>query len=866
MIRQLDFQERVMTALDWYLATLKVKRSEARDVEKIAANNPTANITIPDFPHETFKELKSQGKLPASRADKPFSPRIDGCGRHVPNITLKVPTGGGKTWMAVNAVSKIMGQYLGTNNGFVLWIVPNEAIYSQTLKNLKNRDHPYRQALDRTAAGRVKILEKTSQLHANDIESNLCVMLLMLQSSNRQNKESLKMFQERGDVHGFFPAEGAAAEHKNLIDTVRNLDAYDDAFPLVKDTLGNVLRFIRPVVVVDEGQKATSELAHKTLMGFNPCFMLELTATPKDVKKRKNDPDSVDRYANLLVEVTGRELDQEGMIKMPLTLDPRQGGDWRATLGAGVSKLAEIGTAANTYLADTDRYIRPIMLVQVERTGKDQRNAGHIHAEDARDWLLANGFDEAEIAIKTSEKNDLSNPENQDLMARTNRIRVIITKSALQEGWDCPFAYVLCSLSASSNMSAMTQLIGRILRQPYATKTGVALLDECHVVTHHARTGTVVESIKKGLEQDGLGDLAIEVNTSDATAMQNVVRKLSRRPQFADDQIYLPKVLCVDGDGLRDLDYETDIISRLDWDGFDPIEIANRLEPSMKPPEQQLQKIAISEEGEQIITSEVTAKNPELFTFDLVKAVRLVSDIVPNPFIAREIIGKYIDNLKAKGFDDEHLGRLWALLIEELRKGLDIARTEKAENMFKAALEAGDIQFRLRVDGQNWRMPDEIETHEPTQAPQLVNSAGSLIQLSLFEPVYRKEMNSDEQEVAVHLDEVATIKWWHRNVARSQYAMQGWKKQRIYPDFIFLAHPKNDEKRLVVLETKGDHLSGNLDTEYKRAVLEVLTNNFDWDTTQPAGQLQLVQDDGRTVVCELVLMNEMSTNLPPLYN
>ena len=107
------------------------------------------------------------------------------------------------------------------------------------------------------------------------------------------------------------------------------------------------------------------------------------------------------RYANLLVEVTGGELDREGMIKMPLNLEPRQGTDWRATLNAALTKLKALHP-------DTNRYIRPIMLVQVERTGKDQKESGRIHAEDVRDWLLTAGFDEAEIAIKAAERNDLN--------------------------------------------------------------------------------------------------------------------------------------------------------------------------------------------------------------------------------------------------------------------------------------------------------------------------------------------------------------------------------------------------------------------------------------------------------------------------
>ena len=136
----------------------------------------------------------------------------------------------------------------------------------------------------------------------------------------------------------------------------------------------------------------------------------------------------------------GQELHAEEMIKMPLNLDPRQGTDWRATMNAALGKLKELDLAAEKYRGETGRYIRPIMLVQVERTGKDQRDGAHIHANDVRDWLLQSGFDGAEVAVKTAEQNDLSQPENLDRLSPTNRVRVIITKAALQEGWNCPFA------------------------------------------------------------------------------------------------------------------------------------------------------------------------------------------------------------------------------------------------------------------------------------------------------------------------------------------------------------------------------------------------------------------------------------------
>ena len=861
MFRQLDYQDRALVALDAYIDALKEKKARSDRIVALAAQEPDLDLAIPDFAKKAWETLKRKGQLPASRATKCFSPRHDGCGRPVPNAVLKVPTGGGKTWLAVCGVSHIMGRYLDRNTGFVLWIVPNEAIYSQTLRSLRDRQHPYRQALDRAAAGRVRVMEKTDHLDARDVEKNLCVMLLMLQSATRETQDYLKMFQDRGDVHGFFPPEGEQQAHAAVLERTPNLTAYTGMFPMVKDSLGNALRIIRPVVVLDEGHRAISDLAFRTLYGFNPYFVLELTATPKDVQPRGGQKPRPGRYANVLVEVTGRELDREGMIKMPLTLDPRQGTDWRATLNAACEKLHALDEEAKIFRADTNRYIRPIMLVQVERTGADQRESGHIHAEDVRDWFLTAGFDEAEIAIKTAERNDLNQPENQDLLSPTNRVRAIITKQALQEGWDCPFAYVLCALAASKNRQALTQLVGRILRQPGAMKTSREALDECHVVTHHAETQSAMKAIKAGLEQDGLGDLVVEVSQEGNGGLETGTRRIDRRPTFASTEIYLPKVMTVVGREVRELDYETDVLSRIDWRGFDPKDIADSIPENAQAAESQLHRIWLAENGEEFLVEERLAQNDEILAFDSVHTVRMILDIVPNPFVGQEIVSRLVDRLARRGFDERKLGQLSGLIVEVLRIQLEKERNARAEAIFRHEVAAGTIQFRLRLDGRDWRMPVHIETSEPEDARRLRNKSDEPLQKSLFMPVYENEFNRDERDVAVYLDGEEALAWWHRNVARRQYGIQGWKKGKIYPDFIFAVDTEGSVGRITILETKGDHLD-NLDTEYKRSLLSFLSENFAWDDSIPAGELELVKKNGETVQCALILMSEWKANLP----
>jgi type III restriction enzyme len=617
---------------------------------------------------------------------------------------------------------------------------------------------------------------------------------------------------------------------------------------------------------MDEGHKAVSELAFSTLYGFNPCFVLELTATPKDVAPTTGRNPRQARYSNVLVDVKGLDLDREGMIKMPLNLDPRAGTDWHGTLGAALNRLRELDGAALALQAESDRYIRPILLVQVERTGSDQRDGNHIHALDAKEWLMnMGGLDEAEIAVKTADTNDLAAPENLDLHSPMNRVRVIITKQALQEGWDCPFAYVLCALAASANLSAMTQLVGRILRQPNASKTGVPLLDESYVITHHANTADVVAAIKKGLEEDGMGDLVKEIRTGDSAGTVSGPRTVIRRSRFSNTRIYLPQVLFVDGGVVRELRYEEDILSALDWQVLDLASLVAKIPDNVTSAERQMRRIRLADSGSERIIAEVAGISQENVVFDAAYAVRMVSDIVPNAWWSREIVGQLVTGLEARGFDRNIMSRLSGLIVEELRAWLEGQRNLKAEALFREEVAAGRIQFRLRADGRNWELPVTAETFEPEGADQLVGRDGGPLEKSLFSPIYKGDFsNQDERDIAVYLDGDKALKWWHRNVARSHYALQGWRREKVYPDFIFAVGQGVQDNKIVVLEMKGKHLAGNDDTEYKKAVLSLMSNAFSDESLMHVGELELIQNGSSTVECDLVLFPEWKSRLPVL--
>lgn len=861
-----DFQQNVLDKLDLYLDELVEQYGNYIKVANLKKENPDVDIPLPDFTETAWTKLRGTKTLPAVRSKIPFSPRKDGVGRPVPAVSLKIPTGGGKTLLAANAVSRIMGKWVHRNSGFVLWIVPNEAIYTQTKKALINREHPYRQQLDKAAAGRVKILEKTDALNKRDVASHLCIMLLMLQSANRETQETLRMFRDRGNVHGFFPSEDDFMAHHAVLNEVPNLDVYGNVESLgavVKDSLGNVLRFIRPVVVLDEGHKGYSPLALKTLYGFNPCFVLELSATPKDRPK-----DIPPMFSNWLVDVRGKELDKDDMIKLPINVTVRGGDDWRDCLRESYERLNSLQTEAERLKSEADRYIRPICLVQVERTGKDQRDSGFIHADQVRKYLLMLGVTEQAIAIKTSEKNELKDPENIELLSPTCQVRFIITKQALQEGWDCPFAYVLCSLAPAANKSAMTQLVGRILRQPDTERTNIAALDECYVICHHATTKEIINTIKTGLEQDGMADLSDQIreqNGGDGVKPPES-RKLLRRDAFKETKIFLPEIKWIDGAAVRPLDYEQDILFRLPWEKIRPDDgFIERLKNATKTPDTRMVKIDLKDEPterEFIETADVSIR-PNNETFDPVYAVRSVSDIIPNPWVAREVVAEAVKLLASQGMDNDALGVREAHIIEELRKFLLDERDKLAEILFKSEVEEGRIQFRLRTDGRNWKMPEFIETDRVSESRQLYRPDGKITEKSLFSPVYQDDFNDYEEKVACYLDGQQAITWWHRNIAKRHYSLQGWRKQRVYPDFIFAMTSDGDKQRLMIVETKGNQLE-NPDSAYKQKLLNLCTSIFSWENVTAVGELELVYNSDTTVKCDLVYQEHWETDLAGL--
>jgi len=790
-----QYQEKVLKEVKDYLSSLSVFKAKYDGA--MAIDSEIARDY--DFPKRAWE--KSTGKFI-------YHHKTNGLGQPLPDIYLKVPTGGGKTILACHSIDLIQKIYLKKQTGLVLWIVPSTQIYRQTILALKDRDHPYRQALDMSSGGRVLIKEKTELFNRLDVEENLVILILMLPSANRQNKETLKVFRDSGGFTDFFPREDDFEGHKQLKALIPNLDCFTTNYEVfgtqIKTSLGNTLKIIKPLVVIDEGHRAYGELARNTVRNFNPSFILELSATPPP-------------NCNELVKITGRELHEEEMIKLDIHLTNKTSLDWQDTLLASYEKRNELEKRAKEYEQNTGEYIRPICLIQVERTGKDQRDSGFIHAEEAKAYLIKQcNIPESHIAIKSSEKDDI---EGIDLFGSNCDIRYIITKQALQEGWDCSFAYILTILTNPKSATGITQLVGRILRQPFVRKTKIKELDECYVYTFRQNASTLVREIKSGLEGEGLGDIAGRIVNDDETTGNSDLKDIEMRyrPGFKkfEGKIYLPKFVIQEKESWRDLNFDMDILSQINWENISIEELENLSLQKIKNNEQEIVLGLSNEEQELLVETGRAEKTGEL-EIDEVFLTRQITEIIPNPWICYQIGEKAINMLLRK-YDRETVASNFIFVIEELKKILEKERNHLCEKVFHNFIESKKLCFFLVTDIGGFVLPSRIKVKSNKQ---LIRNDNTPIQKSLFDYVPEEYINDLEKSVAICLDEHEKLLWWYRNMSRQDYHIQGWKRNKIYPDFIaadFMENSKDDYQTVYVLETKGIHLK-NEDTNYKQDV------------------------------------------------
>ena len=777
-------------------------------------------------------------------------PRYNNAIDCVPHICMKVPTGGGKTFMACASIRRIFDAMPISKPQVVVWLVPSDSILTQTIRTLSDVNHPYRQRLDQDFAGRVGVYTKEMLLNGQNFSPDtvremltVCIMSYSSLRINSRNRDVRKVYQENGNLFRF--AEYFKDDEALLADT--------------PDTaLIQVLRHLEPVVVVDESHNAGSDLSVEMLNNLNPSFVLDLTATPKS-------------NSNIISYVDARELKKEHMVKLPVVVYNRT--TRQSVIQDAIQLRGSIEQDAILEEEAGGAYIRPIVLFQAQpRTGESSDTYDKIKA-----MLVGMGIPKEQIAVKTADVDDL---KNQDLMSRDCPIRYIITVNALKEGWDCPFAYILASLANRTSTVDVEQILGRILRQPYAREHKSTLLNTSYVLTNSADFRDTINKIVSGLNKAGfsrkdyrIGEAAELPQTPVPPSGEQTMLPLDPEPAADDFSDVNPEevkaVLAGEAPGTSNIADRireatdqagsyNDAVNNTDDFGFTGGELGDMLKQNAMQPQFAAEASALrvpqfflhsipdlfGEEYELLspenlsegfsLAGQDAKVSFELATGEMYRVdVAETGEAVPKYRREDSELSEYIRARLAKLPPEQKIERCTSMICDQINRNNRYAASEIKDYVHRivagmtedelAAMEMAIPTYALKIAEKikgledayreqqffRWLDTGKIVCRANYTLPQVITPADIIdsIPKSLYE-AEKDDMNNGEQDLIDAIVPLDNVKWWHRVIERKDFVLNGFINH--YPDFMIMTK----SGKLVLVEYKGDDRD-NSDSERK---------------------------------------------------
>ncbi|HXR38917.1 MAG TPA: DEAD/DEAH box helicase family protein [Terracidiphilus sp.] len=427
-------------------------------------------VRLNNDPWQAFREV---ARTPSGLT--PIYRPVEGL-EDVPYVCLRLPTGGGKTILGAYAIRVAAQSYIENEFPVVLWLVPSNTIRIQTADALKNTAHPYRIALDEAFEGRVRVFDisEIENIRPADIAQNVCLVVATIQTLRVEKTDSRDVYAHKEALEDHFTRLQASVPGLETIAEGPNAGK-------IKYSFANLLRIHHPMVIVDEAHNVRTGLSFDALRRVSPSCIVELTATP-DTSSRSG--------SNVLYRVSASQLKAEAMIKLPIVL-VEEPTSWEKAVSDALRTRKRLAQ----YAEREPDYIRPILLIQAE--SKDRP----ANVEAVKQYLLETERVPAEqIAIATGDQRGL---DKINLFERTCPIEIVITVQALKEGWDCSFAYVFCSTANIHSSKEVEQLLGRVLRMPYAKRRVAPELNKAYAHVSSPRFGQAAIALKDNLVEMG---------------------------------------------------------------------------------------------------------------------------------------------------------------------------------------------------------------------------------------------------------------------------------------------------------------------------------------------------------------------------
>lgn len=806
---------------------------------------------------------KYQANLDGSYSGmRPYKNNIPGA----THIAIKVPTAGGKTFIACNALHSIFKSFDVTRPKAVVWLVPWSNLLQQTAGHLSNPTHPYREKLNALFGNRVEVFEKEELLQGagfNPTSTKEQLNIFVF------NFSSIRINSTKKDDRKVYEQNGALEQFRGFVDKDSVIDDTDET------ALINVIRSLNPVVVVDESHNAESVLSVEMLNNLNPSMVLDLTATPKE-------------NSNIISFVNAMALKKEHMVKLPVIVYNHHKKEEVITSALHLQRQLELLAIEEEKV--TGKYIRPIILFQAQSNIKGKDNTTYIHIKEQLTKLR---IPEEQIKIKVSGLDEL---KGINLMAKDCEVRYIITVNALKEGWDCPNAYILASLADKSSAVDVEQILGRVLRQPHVTKHQSPLLNLSFVLSASSKFQETLDNIVKALQDSGFSkedyyaeeepeveltnnevlqqelfgtspvssgnsedgkvpvdeinideidfDPNVELDSNQIGSTTDIVKQITQKGESEgksfeqkaeayteDNTDYLLREIGKQPKKYRIEDPFVDVVNDLAIPQFYRKVPADELHDTimfeeLKQEEQLLNrnsllkgfklasksteinfddtdtevfqvdyneskhtatKQKVSIRAKAILVDTILSKPKETQIKDITQLiVRKLGDMTP---ISHEDITKYVTRV----FEDLHNDQIRDIInneflyISKIKAKVKELESEYAREQFQKLLDTNNILVK-----PSFKFPNELTQISPSSA----------IDKSLYEA--EASMNGFEQEVIMNIASLENVAFWHRNVEKRGFALNGFESNH-YPDFIIFTRNGN----LILIETKGDHLDND---------------------------------------------------------
>jgi type III restriction enzyme len=424
----------------------------------------------------------------------------------MPYVCLRLPTGGGKTLLGAHAIGVAKDAWIEKDFPLVLWLVPTNMIRTQTVDALNNPKHPYRQALDDQFGGRVRVYDigDFRRLTAHDLAANCCIIVGTLQTLRVESTDGRKVYAHDENLESLFSGVSKRAAGMETLgpDVAAKVGGHADD---IRFSFANLCHLHKPLMIVDEAHKAVTGLSRDVQARVNPCAIVEFTATPH-------------KKSNILHSVSAMELKDAEMIKLPVRLEEHD--TWEGAVTGAIAKRAELAEEA---ARDRANYIRPIVLFQAEDKNRE------VNVEVLRQHLIdTHKIDPKAIAVATGDQRDL---DGINLFDANCPIEYVITVEALKEGWDCSFAYVFCSVANIRSATDAEQLLGRVLRMPYATRRKSPLLNKAYANLVSKSFAEAANTLRDRLVDMGFEEQEAEANIEANWSLDEGLWGEKRRPK-----------------------------------------------------------------------------------------------------------------------------------------------------------------------------------------------------------------------------------------------------------------------------------------------------------------------------------------------